>query len=134
MNNVRFTGFLTGEEKDRALASCSVLAIPSEFENLGNVVLEGLVRGIPCIATTGSPWKELKTHHCGWWVPYSQADITNAVRSALNATDDELQIMGQNGRQLMEECYSMETIAVKMKALYEWILGICAKPDFVYFD
>jgi glycosyltransferase involved in cell wall biosynthesis len=134
LNNVRFTGFLTGEEKDRALASCSVLAIPSEFENLGNVVLEGLVRGIPCIATTGSPWKELKTHHCGWWVPYSQADITNAVRSALNATDDELQIMGQNGRKLMEECYSMETIAVKMKALYEWILGICAKPDFVYFD
>ena len=133
LTNVRFTGFLTGEEKDKALASCSVLAMPSEFENLGNVVLEGLVRGIPCIATTGSPWKELQTHYCGWWVPYTQADITNAVRSALNATEDELQTMGQNGRKQMEERYRMEAIAEKMKSLYEWILGSGEKPDFVYF-
>lgn len=132
MRNVRFTGFLYGDEKDRALASCSVLAMPSEFENLGNVVLEGLVRGIPCIATTGSPWEELQTHHCGWWVPYTQDDITSAVRSAINATDGELQTMGQNGRRLMEEHYSVESIAIKMKSLYEWILGCGSKPDFVY--
>lgn len=37
LHNVRFAGFLSGEDKDRALASCSVLAMPSEFENLGNV-------------------------------------------------------------------------------------------------
>jgi glycosyltransferase involved in cell wall biosynthesis len=132
LNNVRFTGFLNGEKKDRALASCSVLAMPSEFENLGNVVLEGLVRRIPCIATTGSPWKELNTQHCGWWVPYTQADITNAVRDALNATDEELQTTGQNGRRLMEESYSVEAIAEKMKSLYEWILGYGDKPAYVY--
>lgn len=132
MRNVRFTGFLNGDEKDRALTSCSVLAMPSEFENLGNVVLEGLVRGIPCIATTGSPWEELQTHHCGWWVPYTQEDITNAVRSAINATDDELKTMGLNGRQLMEERYSVESIALEMKSLYEWILDQGSKPDFVY--
>ena len=132
LSNVRFTGFLTGEEKDKALASCSVLAMPSEFENFGMVVLEGLVRRIPCVATTGSPWKELQTHYCGWWVPYTQADITNAVRNALNATDDELQTMGQNGRKLMEERYSMKAIAEKMRYLYEWILHIGVKPEFVY--
>lgn len=132
LNNVRFTGFLNGEEKDRALASCSVLAMPSEFENLGNVVLEGLVRRIPCIATFGSPWEELETYHCGWWVPYTQHDITNAIRDALNATDEELQTMGNNGRRLMEERYSVEAIAEKMKTLYEWILGKRDKPDFVY--
>ena len=42
LKNVVFAGFLNGEEKDKALASCSVLAMPSEFENLGNVILEGL--------------------------------------------------------------------------------------------
>ena len=63
------------EEKDKALASCSVLAMPSEFENLGNVILEGLVRRIPCIATTGSPWKELNECECGWWVEYSQERV-----------------------------------------------------------
>lgn len=124
LNNVRFAGFLTGEEKNKALASCSVLAMPSEFENLGNVVLEGLVRGIPCIATTGSPWEELRTHNCGWWVPYNQEDITNVVRSAINVTDEKLQILGQNGRKLMEDSYSVEVIAQKMKTLYDWVLGL----------
>jgi glycosyltransferase involved in cell wall biosynthesis len=71
LKNVRFVGFLSGDEKDKALASCSVLAMPSEFENLGNVILEGLVRGIPCIATTGAPWENLRTHKCGWWVEYN---------------------------------------------------------------
>lgn len=132
LQNVRFAGFLNGEEKDKALASCSVLAMPSEFENLGNVVLEGLVRGIPCIATHGSPWEELQTHHCGWWVPYSQTDITNAIMTALHATDTELQTLGQNGRRLMEERYSVDVIANQMKTLYEWILGKTTKPDFVY--
>lgn len=132
LENVRFTGFLTGDEKDKALASCSVLAMPSEFENLGNVVLEGLVRGIPCIATQGSPWKELQTHHCGWWVPYSQTDITNAVKAAICATDTELQTLGQNGRRLMEENYGVDVIAQKMKTLYNWISGQTTKPEFVY--
>lgn len=132
LNNVRFAGFLSGEEKDKALASCSVLAMPSEFENLGNVVLEGLVRGIPCIATTGSPWEELETHDCGWWVPYTQEDITNAVRSAILAPQTRLNEMGTNGRKLVEENYSVQTIGEKMKSLYEWILGENEKPEFVY--
>ena len=132
LDNVRFAGFLSGEEKDKALASCSVLAMPSEFENLGNVVLEGLVRGIPCIATMGSPWEELNTHHCGWWVPYTQEAINNAVRSAINVTGNKLAIMGQNGRRLMEERYDVDSIARNMKALYEWILGETSKPEFVY--
>lgn len=132
LSNVRFVGFLSGEEKDKALASCSVLAMPSEFENLGNVVLEGLVRGIPCIATKGSPWSELQTHHCGWWVPYTQEDITYAVRNALNETDDKLQLLGFNGRKLMEERYSVEVIANQMAALYNWIFGEGNKPEFVF--
>jgi glycosyltransferase involved in cell wall biosynthesis len=132
LRNVRFVGFLSGEEKDKAIASCSVLAMPSEFENLGNVILEGLVRGIPCIATHGAPWKELETHHCGWWVEYSQSAITEAIRLALHTSTTELEQMGKNGRKLMESDYSIEAVARKMKALYQWILKMEDKPDFVY--
>ena len=132
LNNVRFTGFLSGEEKGRAIASCSVLAMPSEFENFGNVVVEGLVRGIPCIATHGSPWKELQSCRCGWWVPYSQEGITYAVRSALNVTQGKLDILGANGKRLMEEKYSVPAIAQKMKDLYSWIIDGNDKPSFVY--
>jgi len=131
LNNVRFAGFLSGEEKNKALASCSVLAMPSEFENLGNVILEGLVRRIPCIATKGSPWAELRTHGCGWWVDYSQESITEAVRQALHTSSEDLKTMGDRGRKLMEERYSVEAVARQMLSVYQWILGREAKPACV---
>ena len=132
LKNVRFAGFLSGDKKDAAIASCSVLAMPSEFENLGNVILEGLVRKIPCIATKGAPWSELNTFNCGWWVDFSQTAITDAVRKAMNTPHEELQRMGKNGRELMERNYSIEAIATKMKKLYEWIIGNGDAPDFVH--
>lgn len=130
LKNVTFTGFLSGLEKDKAISSCSVLAMPSEFENLGNVILEGLVRGIPCIATKGSPWKELETHQCGWWVDYSQDAIAHGVNQALHTTTEQLIMMGANGRKLMEENYSIEAVGHKMTELYKWILG-GNKPQFI---
>jgi glycosyltransferase involved in cell wall biosynthesis len=132
LDNIKFAGFLSGTEKDQALASCSVLAMPSEFENLGNVVLEGLVRGIPCIATKGSPWEELNSHHCGWWINYSQEDITNAVLSAYHTDKKTLSEMGKNGRLLMENHYSVDAVAKKFVKLYQWILGEGQLPKFVY--
>ncbi|MBP5366424.1 MAG: glycosyltransferase [Bacteroidales bacterium] len=134
LRNVRFAGFLSGREKDEAIASLSVLAMPSEFENFGNVILEGLLRGIPCIATQGSPWSELKTHQCGWWVEYSQRAITEAVRQALQLQPTELEAMGQRGRKLVEANYSVESVGQKMASLYEWILNKSEKPEFVFFE
>ena len=132
LKNVKFTGFLNGEAKDKALASCSVLAMPSEFENFGNVVVEGLVRSIPCIATMGSPWEELNTRQCGWWIPFSQDSITEAVAAALEATDEDLHIMGINGRRLVEERYSVDAVGGQMMRLYQWVCGNAEKPEFVY--
>ena len=132
LHNVHFTGFLSGKEKDEAIASISVLVMPSEFENLGNVILEGLVRKIPCIATYGSPWEELNTHHCGWWVEYSSEAIKEAIKEAISTPNEELKAMGERGKKLMENSYSIEAVASKMKQLYEWILGQSPKPEFVY--
>ena len=132
LSNVRFTGFISGQEKEDALSSLSVLAMPSEFENFGNVIVEGLVRGIPCIATTGAPWKDLVDFKCGWWVKYNQEAITDAVSSALCTSAEELDAMGERGKLLMKDKYSIEAVAKQMKAVYEWILGSSTKPGFIY--
>ena len=134
LQNVRFTGFLSGKEKDEAIASISVLAMPSEFENLGNVVLEGLIRKIPCIATKGSPWEELVTYKCGWWVDYSQRAITEAIKEAINTPPNKLMSMGINGQYLMKNNYSIKAISTKMKNLYNWILGKDANDTSFIFE
>lgn len=131
LGNIRFTGFISGQEKEDALASLSVLAMPSEFENFGNVIVEGLVRGIPCIATTGAPWKDLVDYRCGWWVKYSQKAITEAIKFALETSSDDLHDMGIRGKQLMKDKYSIEAVAKQMKEMYEWILHKRTKPSFI---
>ncbi len=133
LTNVRFTGFLSGKAKDEALARLSVLALPSEFENMGNVVLEALVRGIPCIATQGAPWSVLAEEACGWWVPFDQQAIEGAVGEAARRTAGELAAMGRRGRRVAAERYSVESVARRMKQLYTWVLAPeeVAKPDFV---
>ena len=132
LSNVKFTGFLTGADKNKVLESCSLLVLPSKYENFGNSVLEGLARNIPCIATIGAPWAELNTEHCGWQVPFEQDAIIDAIRMALHTPKDELWRMGENGRRLVERKYTVEMVAKEMLALYHWILGTGEKPKCVF--
>ena len=55
-----------------------------------------------------------------------------AVYEALNVSQMELNAMGENGRLLMENKYSVTRIGEQMKSLYEWVLGTNNKPKFVY--
>lgn len=51
-----FTGFITGEALSRAYASSDVFLFPSETETFGNVTLEAMSSGLPCVVAdaTGS--------------------------------------------------------------------------------
>lgn len=132
LKNVRFTGFLTGKEKDEAIMSLSYLVVPSDFENFGNIVTEALVRGVPVIASKGMPWKDLEDYHCGWWINNNQDTINDAIMMAYNTSEEDRIRMGMNGKKLMHDKYSVEVLGGKMKQLYEWILNGGEKPDFVY--
>lgn len=129
---VRFTGFLSGKEKEDAIESLSLLVVPSDFENFGNIVTEALVHGVPVIASTGMPWQELPEHNCGWWISNDQETIDKTILEAYQLGSARLREMGLNGRELVRCNYSVEALGKKMKSLYEWILGQAPKPDFVY--
>lgn len=132
LNNIRFTGFLTGKEKDEAIMSLSYLVVPSDFENFGNIVTEALVRGVPVIASKGMPWQELEDYHCGWWIDNDQETINRTIMKAYETSEMDRIQMGMNGKRLMKEKYAVDVLGLKMKQLYEWILYGGTKPDFVY--
>lgn len=132
LTNVTFTGFLTGQKKDEAITELSLLVVPSDFENFGNIVPEALVRGVPVIASKGMPWQELEDHHCGWWISNDQKSINRTLLEAIALPIEEKINMSMNGKLLMRENYSVEVLGEKMKQLYEWILTGDDKPEFVY--
>ncbi len=132
--NIRFTGFLNGDEKEKALQSLSYLVLPSKSENFGMVVPEALIHEIPVIASKGTPWEELNTYNAGWWIERGVKPLVEALRQAMQQSDEERQLMGRNGRKLVEENYSIESVAAKMIQLYNWILESGEKPEFVYLN
>jgi len=131
IENIRFTGFLKGEEKEITLQSLNYLVLPSKSENFGMVVTEALIREIPVLASKGTPWEELNTHNAGWWIEIGVQPLVQTLQKAMQMNDIERRIMGQNGRKLVEENYSIESVASKMIQLYQWILTEGEKPEFV---
>lgn len=132
LKKVRFEGFVTGEKKNRLLASLTCLVVPSDFENCGIITPEALLQEIPVIASTGSPWQDLETYRCGRWVNNDVDTLTEAVREVLSLDEEELLAMGKRGRQLVLDKYSVDVVSRQMEELYTWVAGQGDKPGFVY--
>lgn len=54
-----FTGFATGEELARAYASADIFLFPSHTETFGNVTLEAMASGLPCVVADAIGSKSL---------------------------------------------------------------------------
>lgn len=128
---VTFLGFVNGKEKFDELASLRALCLVSNFENFGMTVTEALSVGTPVIANLTTPWEDLNDYSCGWWIAASVENIVEAIEKALALTPKEREVMGNNGKRLVERKYTAKRVAEMMSALYAWILGKGDKPEFV---
>jgi glycosyltransferase involved in cell wall biosynthesis len=132
LKNITFYGFLTGNELATTIYSLDFLILPSQSENFGMVVPEALIKGIPVIASKGTPWEELNTHGCGWWVDNDVETLATTIQKAVETPENIRIEMGKRGQELVKNNYSVEVVAAKMIRLYQWILNGGGKPDFVY--
>ena len=57
-----FTGYLAGLELARAFASADVFHFPSTTDTFGNVILEALASGVPCVVSDQGGPKDLIVH------------------------------------------------------------------------
>lgn len=132
LTNVEFAGFVAGREKFERLASLTALCVPSDFENFGMIVTEALSVGTPVIASLGTPWQELNTEHCGYWVKNDADTLAEAIKAVLSLPAYEISRMGENGKRLVKEKYQDTQVASMMAQLYGWIINCDKKPKFVY--
>jgi len=111
--------------------SADLFVLPSYSENFGLVVGEALACSVPVITTRATPWDELRTHRCGWWIETGAQSLATALREAMALNDEQRHAMGQRGRQWIETKYTWEAAAKKMMAVYEWMLERGPKPECV---
>ena len=129
--NVRFTGMLTKQNTLIEMSKLDFLILPSRSENFGMVIPEALSMGIPCIATKGTPWEELNTHNCGWWIDSDKESIAEAIQCAITTTEEDYKLKGNNGINLVESKYSIEKTAELIYKLYEYIVKGGVQPEFL---
>lgn len=126
-----FVGPVDNDEKWNWFFNADLFVLPSFTENFGIAVAEALACGVPVITTTGTPWQELISHKCGWWINIGVEPLADALREAIALTDNERSDMGLRGRALVEQSYSWAKVGKGMAEVYAWILGNGAKPENV---
>lgn len=131
-DNIHFYGFVTGQDLLSLVHTLDFQVLPSRSENFGMVVPEALIQGVPVIASTGTPWSDLETFRCGWWVDNDIDTLAETLRLAIEMPESDRMEMGERGRTLVLNHYSMEPVSLKMKQLYEWLVYNNIKPEFVY--
>lgn len=122
MNNVVFTGLLSKENALQEMKKLDFLILPSRSENFGMVIPEALSMGIPCIASKGTPWEELNTHNCGWWIDCNEDSLCDAIKNALNTPTEEYNLMATNGVDLVMSKYSIDKTVDKLINLYKALI------------
>lgn len=121
-DRVSFGEAVYGQDKDALLAAVDALILPSFSENYGAVVAEALAAGRPVIASTGTPWCEVSTERCGWWVDPAAESLSGAMRALAATSPQELGMMGMRGREYASRRLAWSFCAGRMAALYRSLL------------
>lgn len=122
IKNIEFVGAVFGEAKWNFIRSADIMVLPTYSENFGIVVAEALAVGVPVITTKGTPWEELNTHNCGWWIDLSTSELEKVLAKAMLTSIDDIKVMGQNGINLIAQKYDIRAVAKEIKKMYEDIL------------
>lgn len=108
-----------GKEKIKVFREASLFVLPTYSENFGIVVAEALASYTPVITTTGTPWEELNTESCGWWIPVGVEPLKKTLEDALAKTEIEILEMGKRGRKLIVNKYKIEQVGKQMMEFYK---------------
>ncbi|MCP4590280.1 MAG: glycosyltransferase [bacterium] len=125
---VRFLGHR--EDVPDVLAATDISVITSHYEGLSNVLVEAMAASRPVVSTAYPGAEELVTDgHNGWLAPCGDAPaFADCVRRLLE--DPSLrQQMGENGRRIVEERFSIDASMDRLVSVYEECLHRIRPPD-----
>lgn len=120
---VHYLGYFQDDIALRVLYSAvDVTVVPSLLENLSNVVMESLACGTPVVAFNVGGNPDLIVHKQNGYLarPFETSDIAKGIEWVINHSEPEL--LANNARKKVLDCFEMEKVAKRYKKLYEEII------------
>ena len=115
-DRIHFTGWLTQEEMNRWYALADVLVVPSWYEPFGMVILEGMLYGLPIVATdVGGPRAILRDGETGLFC--RPKDVPSLEDALLRVVSDQTlrDRLGQNAAQDVRSRWLFDKVLLRMR-------------------
>jgi glycosyltransferase involved in cell wall biosynthesis len=115
-NSILFTGFISSEDKLRALVDAEVFVTPS-FYGFPVTFLEACAVGVPIIATNFGDSLEWIDENVGYEVPPTKSDLAMAIYRIIS--DDKLHDdYSKNCRKIVQSEFSVDHVVDKLDQVY----------------
>jgi len=129
-----FLGPQFGEAKAAYYARCDAFILPSFSEGLPMALLEAWAYSKPALMTPECNLPEGFDADAVIRIEPNVRSIQQGLHELFSMPHSTLQLLGENGRQLVSERFAWSRVALEMKAVYDWMLGAGPKPDCVLTD
>jgi len=117
-DRVLFPGMVTNLYKRSLLQRADLFALPSYSEGFSVAVLEALAAAKPVVISQHCYFNEVLSAGCGRVVDNDVSQLAQALSDLLDLDCPTRAIVGQRGRELVEQEYTWPSIARQMGDLY----------------
>jgi glycosyltransferase involved in cell wall biosynthesis len=122
LDRMTFLGPVLGEEKWKLLRSAALVVLPSYSENFGMVALEAMAVGRPVVVTPEVGLSAMVAEADSGIVVAGEPDVLGPAIDALLRDPEQLKRKGANGRRTIEERFTWESVAGRLRRKYEEII------------
>jgi glycosyltransferase involved in cell wall biosynthesis len=128
---VHFLGPVFAGAKQAAFSQANAFILPSKSEGLPTVVLEAWAYRLPVVITAACNIPEAFSRQAALQIDVHPAGIADGLRQLLRMSDQERELMGERGRELVREKFIWPKVAQQMRAVLGWLLHGQPRPPFV---
>ena len=132
-NRCRWLGPVDDVSKRWLFQHADLYVLPSYSENFGNTVAEALAHSTPVLTTSQTPWTNLPAEGCGWIADATVDALRGRLTEALQTGTAERRRMGEIGRRLVEQRYSLASVVSQIDRIYTWLLG-APEPEGILYE
>ena len=117
--NVEFHSHVDGDAREAIFARATAFVLPTFSENFGNVVGEAMIRRLPVITTTGTPWSVVAERNLGWYVEPNVDSLQGALTQLFATETDALAAMGDRGHDYVKAHLLIDAVRPQLVKMYQ---------------